>query len=282
MDSFQIIGIILVQNEDRFLDRVLWNISDFCDRIYIADHRSTDDTQAIARRFCRKHPAASYQKIHHPRESHDLIKNYAGKHAWIFGVDGDELYERNRLKKIRSDLLSGKHDHCWMLLGNVLNCLELDMEEGIASGYLAPPCRSMTKLYNFRAIESWDGDCPERLHGGTITFRPGYHEGVRCDLYKEISWEDALFRCLHLCFMQRSSKERRRAAGVTIRRNIADRNAESMLVRIANKFFRTKRTENLSLIKKNKYMRGEVATKDVKDFFSLLSQNMEKNSPRTQ
>ena len=32
--------VILVKNEDRFLDRVLHNIADFCDRIIVADNGS--------------------------------------------------------------------------------------------------------------------------------------------------------------------------------------------------------------------------------------------------
>ena len=117
----QIVGIVLVRNEDRFLERVLSNIGSFCDRIVIADHRSTDGTAAIARQFCARHSAAGYHRIRHPAQSHDLIKGFAGEKVWMFGVDGDEIYEPDRLAVLRGHLLSGRYDGYWMLLGNALN-----------------------------------------------------------------------------------------------------------------------------------------------------------------
>ena len=71
-----------------------------------------------------------------------------------------------------------------MILGNVLNCITFNPAIGQAGGYLAPPCRSMTKLYNFNAIESWAGPCPERLHGGD-GIRVGYEGGFDPPLERE-------------------------------------------------------------------------------------------------
>ncbi len=85
-------------------------------RIVIADHRSTDGTAAIARQFCARHSAAGYHRIRHPAQSHDLIKGFAGEKVWMFGVDGDEIYEPDRLAVLRGHLLSGKYDGYWMLL----------------------------------------------------------------------------------------------------------------------------------------------------------------------
>src|SRR6185369_15232275 len=96
----------------------------------------------------------------------------------------------------------------WQVFGNVLNCVSADEHTGQASGYLAPPCRSMTKLYNFRAIESWDGAVTHVFANGTIKFNPGYDGSLRLNLHETLSWEDAKFRCLHLCFMARSSLDR--------------------------------------------------------------------------
>ena len=47
----------------------------------------------------------------------------------------------------------------------------------------------MTKLYNFNAIESWDGYTPERLHGGNVRFRAGFARGDRRVLHEEVSWQ---------------------------------------------------------------------------------------------
>src|SRR5207302_4606979 len=74
----------------------------------------------------------------------------------------------------------------------------------MAEGHLAPPCRSMTKLYNFKAITDWPG-CTQRLHGGEPQFRKGYDSLQRRNLHCEYGWEESFFRCLHLCFLRRST-----------------------------------------------------------------------------
>ena len=76
-------------------------------------------------------------------------------HAFQRGMAG--------LAEMRKRLFSGEYDAHWMILGNVLNCDLLELASMSAKGYLAPPCRSITKLYNFRLIRSWNGDTPERL-----------------------------------------------------------------------------------------------------------------------
>ena len=66
----------------------------------------------------------------------------------------------------------------------------------------------MTKLFNFSALEAWHGPC-ERLHGGEKKFRVGFRENQRLFLNQRHSWNESSFRCLHLCFVQRSTKEKR-------------------------------------------------------------------------
>ena len=43
----QIVAIMLVRNEDKFLRRAALNILGFCDRIFIADHQSQDGPCAV-------------------------------------------------------------------------------------------------------------------------------------------------------------------------------------------------------------------------------------------
>ena len=262
-----IVGIVLVQNEEFYIERVLWNIKDFCDRIIIADHRSIDRTAEIAQRFCDEHTGGEYHSISDPGLSHDLIKPYAGKKVWVFGVDGDELYEPSRLIPLRKQLMSGKYDQYWMLLGNALNCFELDHANGTAKGYLAPPCRSMTKLYNFSAISSWEGSCTERLHGGEVSFKSGYDTTLRCEIYKKTSWEKSVFRCLHLCFLPRSTIDKRISGRTEIRKNIADRMSANILTKIKSYLFRLLKIPDNSHLKLEKYMRGEVTKVRVCSFF---------------
>jgi len=262
----KIVGIVLVQNEEFYIGRVLWNIKDFCDRIIIADHRSIDSTTKIAQHFCAEHTGAEYHTISHPSISHDLIKPFAGKNVWVFGVDGDELYDPEGLAELRRRILNGDHDHWWMILGNALNCTYLNVEKRKASGYLAPPCRSMTKLYNFNAIEKWDGPCPERLHGGSIKFKKEFNLEMRFYLYKVTRWEDSVFRCLHLCFLPRSSGEKPQEGQLSVRKNIADQNSETILQKILFYVRRTLGVQEISPLKIGKYMRGTLVHIDIDPF----------------
>lgn len=261
----QIIGIVLVRNEDLFVRRAVENVLPFCDRIILADNGSTDGTSALlvglASRFPQK---LAYHRISHPSESHELIKPYVGGDYWIFGVDGDEIYDSARLVEFRSRILAGEFARHWMVMGNVLHCTELNLEGGSASGYLSPPSRSMTKLHNFAAIDSWDGDTVERLHGGEIGFRPGFAHDSKRNLERESGWETAPFRCLHLCFLRRSSADSRKPAA---RENIMEIHRSGItgqLRRLANRLLRRK---SPSKWKQERYCRGPLATVETRPFF---------------
>ena len=42
-------------------------------------------------------------------DSHALVEGYAGTDTWVFGVDGDELYDPAGLTAFRAQLLDGAH-----------------------------------------------------------------------------------------------------------------------------------------------------------------------------
>lgn len=207
MNSPEIIGILLVKDEDRFIEPVIKNIFEFCDKIIVADNYSRDQTYTIAREFAEKNSKLKVYQVSHPRESHKLIEHYAGTNTWIFGVDGDEIYDPSGLAEMKAHLNREEFKNIWCIYGNVLNCTSIDVAEGFAKGYLAPPSRSMTKLYNFSLLESWTG-CPERLHSGALRFKISHVEPPRLHLYKTLDWDTSYFRCLHAVFMQRSSLKR--------------------------------------------------------------------------
>ena len=261
----EIIGIVLVRNEDLFVRQAVTNILDFCDRIVLVDNGSTDGTAGLLMQLASRHPdKCSYHRISHPSASHDLIKGFAGRDAWIFGVDGDEIYDSGRLAEFRPRLLAGEFSKHWMVRGNVLHCAELNQEAGQASGYLSPPSRSITKLYNFAAIDSWEGDTVERLHGGDIRFRPGFGHYDKCDLEQAHDWDHAPLRCLHLCFLRRSSAD---AANPAARENIMEiyrGGITGRLRRLANRLFFRK---NSSRWKQERYCRGPLTNLPVEDFF---------------
>lgn len=262
----KIIGIVLVRNEDRFIQSVLTNIIDFCDEIIVADHCSTDETPKIVNECRQRFGTILYEPIAHPTESHELIRGYAGQPVWIFGVDGDELYDPLGLAKLKEKILAGEFDSYWMIFGNVLNCIQLNEYQKNAQGYMAPPCRSMTKLYNFQMIDDWGGKCPERLHGGKIDFKRGFQTMQRFELYKEMDWEESDFRCLHLCFLRRSSLESE-SQGHVARKNISDINSEGVLKKTLSFVKRLfGKNDFKPQWKHEKYCRGKLVTKNISSF----------------
>ena len=260
----QIIGVVLVRNEDLRIRQAVENVAAFCDRIILADHGSTDGTPEILRQLAAAHPHVTYHRIASPRESHDLIAGFADTDTWIFGVDGDELYDPAGLARMRQRLFAGEFDDWWMVFGNVLNCDAIDSARKTAAGFLAPPCRSITKLYNFRLIRSWTGDTPERLHGGRIVFHPGHDASARRYLHEEIPWADSPLRCLHTCFVARSSAD---AATPLVRENIMDVHAGGILRKMQRGWKMLRGVPLESDWKKSRYHRGERVTIDARAFF---------------
>jgi glycosyltransferase involved in cell wall biosynthesis len=264
--STQIVGIVLVRNEDLFVAQAVKNIAAFCDSLILCDHGSTDGTADILDGLARSLPQAAVHRLKHPSESHDLLKGFAGTRTWVFGVDGDELYDPHRLAGFRSRLLSGEFDKIWRMKGNVLHCTALAADHSTATGFPAPPSRSITKLYNFGAIVSWDGDTVERLHGGTIRFQPGFDDGMKKNFQDGLSWDESPLRCLHTCFLQRSSRD---SAGVemAVRENIMEiyrGGIGGAVRRIANRLL----GRQDSRWKKDFYRQGSAETVDASPFFS--------------
>ncbi len=263
-DATRIVGITLAHNEDVFVERAVRNASAFCDEFILTDHNSTDRTPDILRALAAELPHTTFHTIGHAKESHDLIQKFANTPTWIFAVDGDEIYDPAALARLRRRILSGEFHNCWNLLGNVLNMTALDSIADSATGHLAPPCRSMTKLYNFSAITAWDGYTPERLHGGQIHFKPGYSTETRRLLHDEQPWEAADFRCLHACFLQRSSKEN----PDTARRNSMEIFGNTRLHGLWLSFRRfLGLKESSSDYKQTRYTRGPAVTTPVDAFF---------------
>lgn len=215
VSSREIVGVVLVRNEDRFLETALRSVSGFCDRFLLFDHNSTDKSRVIFEKFALQHRDAKLQTISHPSASQKALQPLAGKDVWVFGVDGDEIYDSMGLARLRPRILSGEFDDSWMIMGHSHHTEELSQNR--ARGFQAPPSRSVTKLYNFGAIDAWPGNSMERLHGGSPVFRAGMDAGKKRLLFNESSWEDSPLRCLHLCFCRRSSLDLQETS---VRKNI--------------------------------------------------------------
>jgi hypothetical protein len=121
----------------------------------------------------------------------------------------------------------------------------------------------MTKLYNFNAIKAWHGPCRERMHGGTVVFRAGYHDGLRRNLHEALPWENVDFRCLHTCFVRRSSRDEQNP-----------RNRDCIMDRHTWPILRFMRGWIAFLLrgaprdsKEQRYGRGPLVTKKIESFF---------------
>jgi glycosyltransferase involved in cell wall biosynthesis len=273
MTDTKIIGITLVKNEDIFVERAVRNAIDFCDRLIIADNYSTDGTFEIVSKLATEFPnQIEFRRIADTRESHFLINGFAGSRTWIFAVDGDEVYDPAGLLRLRSEVLSGKYDEWWEVFGNVLNCTAIDVGSGTATGYLSPPCRSMTKLFNFNLIEKWDGAVTHVLANGTIKFKPGYDASRRLDLHQQLSWDQSHYRCLHTCFVPRSSLDRGAALA---RPNVSENRRGGGMILARKAINRLLGKPNVSEWKLEKYARGPLVTIDARAFFPAETGAME-------
>ena len=264
----RIVGISLVRDEDRFVERVIRNVFGFCDELILVDHRSRDGTPEILDRLAGDSPVpTTVHRVERPSVSHDLIKGYAGEDVWVFGVDGDELYDPRGLERFRDQLLAGEAAEDWQIRANMLHCIELDEDRGVATGYLSPPAPSVAKLFNFRQIEAWDGDNPERLHDPSgLVFKPGVEPRKR-ELNREYGWEESPFRALHLCFLRRSSTQR----GGGARLNIPDRLAPRRAPVRAWRALREAAGRPPAGSYKHHYRVGELVTLEVGDLLSSVS-----------
>jgi glycosyltransferase involved in cell wall biosynthesis len=269
LQTTRIVGSVQVKNEDVYIEQVVLNILDFCDEVIITDNLSTDHTYEICKKLARQHSKIKLKSIQHPREAAFLLEPYFGTDTWILGVDGDEIYDPNGLRMMRERLLRGEFSGDWCVFGNVLNVISLRIKEKKASGYLAPPSRSMTKLYNFYLIENWV-NCPERLLGDELTFKSGFHAKLRKYLHIDTSWEQADFRCLHMPFMKRSSRQRLRLIRTRLNPDELDyinRQPTRLLKAIRKIWFLMNQLLGKDW-KSQKYRRGPIVEKDVSAFFS--------------
>lgn len=259
----RIVALLLVRDEDRFIDRTLANLEGFCDRLIVADNGSVDGTPDVLARWRERCPKLEVHAITDPVRSHALVAGLAGTDTWVFGVDGDELYDPAGLSRLRERLLAGEFADVWRVVGHTVHCDRLDPERYVAEGFPGPPSRTATKLYNFARIVSWEG-CPQRLHGGSLVFRPGASEQQQCRLFETADWEHSDLRCLHMAFVRRSSRQDARLAA---RPNVTETWGGGWKGRLARLVRRLSGAPPQSGYKQASYRLGERVTVDVRPFF---------------
>ena len=272
----RIVGISLVRDEDRFVEHAVRNVFGFCDELILVDHRSKDRTPEILERLAAESPIpTTLHRVEDPSASHDLVKGLAGAAVWVFGVDGDELYDPRGLERFRERLLAGEAAEDWLVRANMLHCVELDEERGVATGYLSPPAPSVAKLFNFARIESWDGDNPERLHDPSgLVFKPGAGPRKR-ELNREYGWDESPFRALHVCFLRRSSRQRSGGGRINIPDRLAPRRAPVRAWRALREAIGRPPRGSY----KGHYRVGELVTVDARPFLSSVSSTYRATAP---
>jgi Glycosyl transferase family 2 len=261
----QIVGSVLVRNEDVFVEQSIRNVAAFCDRIHAVDHVSTDRTWEILRSLAQEFDHLDVRRSQNSVLAHRLLETYAGTATWVIGVDGDELYDPARLAQFRRELLAGAHADVFRLKAHVLNCDDLHDDARTASGWLAPPSRPITKLFNFGAVDSWAAS-PDPLQDGHVVFKPGQHWESRRDLADGTTWDTDPLRCLHVCFLPRSSQDEGKAGAGRLslpESGEYDRGPVGTLMRLVRRPGRERHGTNW---KREWYARGERLTIDAAPF----------------
>lgn len=204
-----IYGIAVLRDEDLVTAWALGNLLDFCDHILVLENCSSDRTREIVRALAAKHRHVEVVEVEDIYDTHRFAEPLAGENLWVMKIDGDEIYDREGLARMRPRLLSGEFDHLWRVTGHTFH-LTAGALSGEAEGYPSPPSKSVAGFLNFAAIEAWPSrrrGGHQRLHGhSAIRFRPDRSASDRLDLKSLDPWERCDVRNIHLCFLPRSSR----------------------------------------------------------------------------
>ena len=200
--KLSIVGIMMVKNEELWIGEAIRRIVGFCDYIRVVDTGSTDDTIDIARRELM-HTTRRYDIVHESNltRTHDHIEAYIGRNVWVFGVDGDELYDPIGLAAMRARIMNGFGKFCYQVKGMYLHVDRIDGR--LMTGWVGPPSHNPTKLYNFANITAWPNDFERTMfHCKTRVISHG-----AIQLNAVTPWEASELRCLHMRFVPRTTSE---------------------------------------------------------------------------
>jgi len=221
----RIVGIVLVRNEENFVSWAIENAIGFVDEMLVIDNMSRDGTSDRLAALASRHPQIHVIKDTQPDRTNRHLQSYIGEDVWVFGLDGDEIYDRDGLRRMRARVLSGEFARRWSVFGHSLHPTVLDLDARRATGYVTPTAAPATKLYNFAIIDSWHAST-QRLHGRPV-LKPGYHFADGDKSSAGATWTASDFRNLHMCFFPRSSLDE----ATEVRANITDRSFRNVVRR---------------------------------------------------
>ncbi|MEI9897648.1 MAG: hypothetical protein WDN28_28260 [Chthoniobacter sp.] len=204
------------------------------------------------------------RRITEARESHFLINGFAGTRTWIFAVDGDEIYDPAGLAKLREGVTRRP-------VRRVVGALR---ERPQLHGGRHPPLvrprlsgaavsqHDQALQFQFDHRLGGRGDSRARERHGRV--QAGLRRLPPLDLHQDLSWDSSHYRCLHTCFVPRSSLD---SGAATARPNVSENHRGGVTTLLRKAVNRLRGKPNVSEWKLEKYARGPLVTIDAGAFF---------------
>lgn len=87
----KIAAIMIVRNEADIIEHNILNILQQCDRIFVADNGSTDDTVKILSKF-KEIEVYDFKGLYKHAEAHNFMIRKCSNFDWVVPIDGDEFW----------------------------------------------------------------------------------------------------------------------------------------------------------------------------------------------
>lgn len=107
MPELNVVGMLRIKNEARWIQQVLRSIVPVCHKIYVLDDHSTDSTTEIVRQFPQVHLLESvFDDFNEARDKDYLLHQIlqTSDADYVLAIDGDEELERSGVQKIQTVL----------------------------------------------------------------------------------------------------------------------------------------------------------------------------------
>jgi len=209
--SIKILGISIIKDEESFCALAIENALALCDELLILDNNSTDRTHEICVKMTNRHQGrVRLEKIDDLALSHEYVRRHVNTDTWIFGVDGDEIYDPIGLSALRLRILDGMYQDLWRVRSHFFNIAALQKWQNhqvLAAGWMAPPSHPVTKFYNMSVINDWPMDEGRAIFQPKTKIWKSKKKPGQRDIFDELDWNESFFRCLHLRFIPRTSGE---------------------------------------------------------------------------
>lgn len=230
----KLIAVCLVKNEELYIRRVIENVVSHCDEVLVFDNMSDDETAVVVKGLMKAYSNITYQQVHDTSEAQDHIQSYIGEKVWMLVLDGDEIFDPKGISRVARSVKEGKFDDYAWIRSLFFHVDSLDMDLGRASGWMGPPSADSVKLHNLSLIKKWPKDNRTLIQAKTRVFKfpltflshvPHPYRSIfsffgfskwqnklkskyTYRFANHYKWENSPLRCLHLRFIDRSSKDK--------------------------------------------------------------------------